>query len=227
MNLDDDTSRLEAVSPGEEVNVLPSELGTGVFAKNDVRAGQRIFTELPVIQISDTEFISAYIALKDRRQASSRYAVYGVLLHAGGHLPTLRRFAQGDRAVFDAALLTEIDAAAAEAARGRGEAAEMQCRSDLVTWQSNAMQGRDYLAIFLRGCRINHSCEPNASLASARGALEVRALRDIGQGEELRVNYAGEELLARAVAPRRRALASTWGFHCLCARCVAEAAAAP
>lgn len=38
----------------------------------------------------------------------------------------------------------------------------------------------------------NHSCVPNASLQFEGRRATMRALRDIGEGEEIRISYIGQ-----------------------------------
>jgi uncharacterized protein len=52
----------------------------------------------------------------------------------------------------------------------------------------------------------NHSCAPNATMRIRNGRIELYAMRDIAQGEELTVNYGethhGGRLICRCGAPR-------------------------
>ncbi len=74
----------------------------------------------------------------------------------------------------------------------------------------------------LLGSRMNHSCLPNALRGPGQnGTVEVRALRDIGEGEEVNVSYISEAL-SKPTAPRRAILEARWQFKCLCERCQAS-----
>jgi SET domain-containing protein len=52
----------------------------------------------------------------------------------------------------------------------------------------------------------NHSCAPNATMRIRNGRIELYAMRDVAQGEELTVNYGethhGGRLACRCGAPR-------------------------
>jgi len=52
--------------------------------------------------------------------------------------------------------------------------------------------------VFHHTSRINHSCVPNAETVWRRkkGCLEVRAIREIGAGEEVRICYLGKVRLS-------------------------------
>jgi len=105
-------------------------------------------------------------------------------------------------------------------------------------------QPLDGTALFSTTCIMNHSCDPNVAVSWADAAapvawrkdvksiaeaelqegsetptkpltLEVRALRDIGIGEELRFTYISKDLPRKE---RKRALAE-YGFACKCELC--------
>ncbi|GBF88897.1 hypothetical protein Rsub_01396 [Raphidocelis subcapitata] len=73
---------------------------------------------------------------------------------------------------------------------------------------------------------LNHSCAPNTCAAPFGNVLVVRAATPILAGEELTTCYLGEPRLA-PIRARRAALRAGYGFHCQCARCVAEQRAFP
>jgi len=55
-----------------------------------------------------------------------------------------------------------------------------------------------YFLLIISTLRINHSCVPNAETVWRRkkGCLEVRAIREIGAGEEVRICYLGKVRLS-------------------------------
>jgi hypothetical protein len=66
----------------------------------------------------------------------------------------------------------------------------------------------------------NHDCTPSAvANVTADGAVTVRALRDIAEGEEVTISYVDAR---KSVDERRKTLALHYGFECKCARCVDE-----
>lgn len=72
---------------------------------------------------------------------------------------------------------------------------------------------------FPRFSRINHACEPNATLAipmNKAGPVVLRALRPIAAHEEVTFNYLGP---AYDAATARVKLYEQFGFCCTCARC--------
>lgn len=64
---------------------------------------------------------------------------------------------------------------------------------------------------------INHSCQPNSTWSNAgNGVMEVRALRDLNEGEEITLSYID---IDQDRSERRRALEETKHFFCECERC--------
>lgn len=81
----------------------------------------------------------------------------------------------------------------------------------------------DEAAVFENACLINHSCTPNTecSWSPSSETLQVVALRDIKQEEEIFISYLSDEDLGEDVGDRRRYL-ENWGFICYCDRCIGE-----
>jgi hypothetical protein len=69
------------------------------------------------------------------------------------------------------------------------------------------------------GTTVNHSCAPNCAFNSQGPALELRALRDIQEGEELFVSYID---LYQSRQQRQAELKATKFFLCTCARCASD-----
>ncbi|GMF19105.1 unnamed protein product [Phytophthora fragariaefolia] len=64
---------------------------------------------------------------------------------------------------------------------------------------------------------INHSCQPNCTWSNAGdGIMEVRALREIQEGEEITLSYID---IDKERAERRKELRETKHFDCHCERC--------
>lgn len=71
----------------------------------------------------------------------------------------------------------------------------------------------------------NHSCAANARTRfcdSSETEIMITADRSIDAGEEIFINYLGDECAAMESSERRAMLHSTYHFHCMCPRCVAE-----
>ena len=93
----------------------------------------------------------------------------------------------------------------------------------------------------MRGCRFrapsgkmlllaqtslfNHSCHPNAAVYrhdADREKVQVRVLRDVGEGQEVALCY-DSALYHMPTARRRELLRARWGFECGCPRCTGSA----
>ncbi|PPQ93633.1 hypothetical protein CVT25_000819, partial [Psilocybe cyanescens] len=74
-----------------------------------------------------------------------------------------------------------------------------------------------YTAICNLGSRINHSCAPNIdnAFAMASSSFQFRASRDIEAGEQLFHSYCGVDL----TATERKAELAPYGIVCSCAAC--------
>lgn len=91
----------------------------------------------------------------------------------------------------------------------------------LAIFRSNAFDiGRDRQAIFPRIARINHSCVPNAQGHFHEGLerLNIHATRDILDGEEVMINYLKETGVALR-RQRQGKLLEGYGFDCDCPAC--------
>ena len=72
---------------------------------------------------------------------------------------------------------------------------------------------------------FNHSCHPNAAVYrhdADREKVQVRVLRDVGEGQEVALCY-DSALYHMPTARRRELLRARWGFECGCPRCTGSA----
>lgn len=102
-------------------------------------------------------------------------------------------------------------------------------------WSSSAT-GRS--GLYPRISRLNHSCNPNAIVTDDEDGEEqqqqqqqrlvVKAKRDVKCGEELLLNYLGDDdvKMGTPFVERRRKLEESWDFLCTCDRCCEEEEAA-
>jgi hypothetical protein len=82
--------------------------------------------------------------------------------------------------------------------------------------------------VFETCSRFNHSCVPNANFVWNEGAqkMEVRAIEEIQEGDEILLSYLGSELALADRPGRQQALLLRYGFRCQCAACGLEASEA-
>jgi len=76
--------------------------------------------------------------------------------------------------------------------------------------------------LFLNLSLANHSCCPNSSWtggAKNPRQLELRAAKEIPEGEEVTVNYIIVEARFQDKSVRQARLLDGWGFHCVCSLC--------
>ncbi|KAL0334254.1 UNVERIFIED_CONTAM: Histone-lysine N-methyltransferase ATXR4 [Sesamum angustifolium] len=75
-------------------------------------------------------------------------------------------------------------------------------------------------AVYVLPSLYNHDCDPNVNIVWVENVdAKVKALRDIEEGEELRICYIDASMDYKA---RQRILYEGFGFHCNCPRCVSK-----
>ena len=185
--------------------------GRGLFALRRIRAGERIFTEEPLLAIRPPAPAHPGQGYRADEVAVVADAAAAALSSAG-------------RAEFLAC--HEHRGPGEEAERVRSPASYARRRA-LYVLRSNAYMlpdGRS--AVFPRLARANHDCAPSAAHIwhpAARGdRVALVAARDIAAGEEITVTYV--DLLTDATARRERL--AQYGFRCGCAVCAAATGAA-
>ncbi|KAL1699769.1 hypothetical protein EV121DRAFT_295828 [Schizophyllum commune] len=158
--------------------------GLGVFALQDLAAGELVFSERPLLVVPTSVTECEWEACAARLPP----AALGALV-----------------------ALADIDP------RGGGRPAARRIRTNGIPAPSLCNSGTDYLAVGALSARVNHSCTPNAVLRfdSRALTLELRVLRYVPAGDELRVSYVDAGL---PLAARRAALAP-WRFTCDCSSC--------
>lgn len=73
-------------------------------------------------------------------------------------------------------------------------------------------------AVYMLPSFYNHDCDPNTHIVWLENAdAKLKALRDIEEGEELRICYIDTSMDVNA---RQRILADGFGFECHCHRCL-------
>ncbi|WJX17760.1 Histone-lysine N-methyltransferase atxr4 [Trifolium repens] len=73
-------------------------------------------------------------------------------------------------------------------------------------------------AVYILPSFYNHDCDPNAHIIWIDNAVaKLKTLRDIDEGEELRICYIDASMDHNA---RRKLLFRGFGFHCNCSRCL-------
>ncbi|XP_054154934.1 histone-lysine N-methyltransferase SMYD3-like [Oppia nitens] len=75
--------------------------------------------------------------------------------------------------------------------------------------------------LYLSGSQFNHSCRPNAATVFNGTELEVRAVRQISDTDEILVNYLD---LKMSATERRRKLREQYYFDCNCCQCLSSLA---
>mmetsp|Transcript_87782 Transcript_87782/g.146520 ORF Transcript_87782/g.146520 Transcript_87782/m.146520 type:complete len:515 (-) Transcript_87782:195-1739(-) len=70
----------------------------------------------------------------------------------------------------------------------------------------------------------NHHCQPNCVMATIKGCLSLRTVREVQAGEPLTISYinGGGDPVLLPIFHRRTLVQRAWGFVCQCSRCTAD-----
>ncbi|GFP79852.1 histone-lysine n-methyltransferase atxr4 [Phtheirospermum japonicum] len=75
-------------------------------------------------------------------------------------------------------------------------------------------------AVYVLPSLYNHDCDPNVNILWTESVdAKMKALRDIEEGEELRICYIDASMDYEA---RQMILSEGFGFQCKCLRCVSK-----
>eukprot|EP00667_Euglena_gracilis_P013284 EG_transcript_13694 len=87
-------------------------------------------------------------------------------------------------------------------------------------WAAGSPRPRaEQSALFARGSKAAHSCNPNAAYSSRTGELVYTAICPIREGDQVTLSYIARES-SLPTPHRRRRLLQTKDFLCRCERCV-------
>ena len=175
--------------------------GIGMFARHDIRRGQRILAESPLLDIL------LDIGSEGLDATAIDIAVSTLNEQDWTRFKSLSSAFEGSQLVGDS--------------RSRGS--PLVCRIQTNSFEAE-VDGRKHAYLFDKTSRFNHSCKPNISfyhnpLTQLRA---VYATRDIKAGEELCVTY-----LAKTYVPysqRQADLLERYNFTCMCEVCSASKA---
>ncbi|KAF2162531.1 hypothetical protein M409DRAFT_69105 [Zasmidium cellare ATCC 36951] len=184
--------------------------GVGVFAARDIPLGARIICDSPLLKIPTNQL----------------YLVWGPYCRLGND----------EKRQFDALYFWENNQLHLEQASRMflldptDEAIESDDEEELIAEHVRVMgtfavnnfeMSKGALGLFPNAARLNHSCVPNVhhSYNPTMNKLTVHAVRDIRQGEELVMNYIGQECHFWSHTMRWEYLRARYGFTCQCEAC--------
>ncbi|CAN8097912.1 unnamed protein product [Discula destructiva] len=214
--------------------------GLGVFAKQLIPRGTRIFSERPLLSIAHGgEGTGAGAILRGLRalNAGQRTALLGLSEGAPrGDVAVLRwgqvawyRAMEALKGGLGSHMQARVEDARRPACPSQQDATAVSLKIKehvriLAIFRSNAFDiGLDRQAVFPSISRINHSCIPSAEghFHEGLGTLNVHATRDIRDGEEVMINYLKETGVALR-GQRQAKLLEGYGFDCNCGACDAQ-----
>ena len=74
-------------------------------------------------------------------------------------------------------------------------------------------------ATYLNTSQFNHSCKPNCNFYFINNEIVVRSNQKIPAGGEIKISYGPNVMNTKSKKKRKRQLAESYGFNCLCEQC--------
>ena len=74
-------------------------------------------------------------------------------------------------------------------------------------------------ATYLNTSQFNHSCKPNCNFYFVNNEIVVRSNQAIRAGGEIKISYGPNVMNTKSKKKRKRQLAESYGFNCLCEQC--------
>lgn len=191
------------------VEVAITTKGRGLFAKQDIKAGDLIFCASPLVMAPDVFRPGSIDPLvPELRRACSASP------HSQRIVLELLSNGKSDPATV---VITEFSWKSAGAASQHSSIGITDEYLDGVA-QTNSFEDFGYTVLYPTIAMANHSCCPNATVVGVGHTTFVRANQAIKQGAEVCIPYFD---VLRPVAERER-LTVNWGFRCECPRCKVE-----
>jgi len=194
-----------------------SQNGLGMFATRDLSMGEHILTERPLTvtptAIPMPNFAKSLVGLTDEQRSKAILDEW----EKAFLLPCFTRLDPATQEDF-------LNLANSHTADGSGPIlGVIRTNGFEVAGVIDPEPNGEYAAVCKIMCRINHSCSPSADrlFDVASFSFQLRATRDIKQGEEIFVSYCN--VLEKA-ADRQEYLAS-YGIKCICTSCLPDTTA--
>ena len=183
--------------------------GRGLVAAKNIKIGEVIFTDKPVIKIFTKR-------ANDINDFNTFEENIGSVLEQLNKLPSeaIRQFQElrvpdGMLGQENAFILTYLKFIANSRTRYANDGSELHCHM-----------------LSLNNALVNHSCVPNVTMGAEKLSdehkVELRAIKDISRGEEVTVSYLNEDFISNFGLNRenrREKLKSALGFDCNCSFC--------
>ncbi len=194
--------------------------GLGVFAKTFIPRGTRIFSEAPLLALSQGQTAGDIYSASRSLSSDDKRRFLGLSTHVTNELKIMRWI----QAVWYT--LTHTIASLFRGEKGIGARSWPNPKEHVTVlsiFRNNAFNlgssSPFQQAVFPKISRINHSCIPNAqgNFHDELGRFNIHATRDIETGEELTLNYMQELGVGREM--RQERLMSGYGFSCECTAC--------
>jgi hypothetical protein len=190
--------------------------GLGVFASSHIPRGTRIFSERPLIAITQAQDAGDIFSASRLLSVKDRGKLLGLSSHTTTELSILRwnqtlwhtlKYTLSALSSLKIPKLTSIKEHVTILSIFRSNSFNLGSKSAIQQ------------AVFSKISRINHSCLPNAqgNFHEGLGRFNIHATRDIATDEEVTLNYLHDHGAIREARMGR--LSSGYGFDCGCPAC--------
>ncbi|KAL7625257.1 hypothetical protein AAE478_004473 [Parahypoxylon ruwenzoriense] len=193
-------------------------LGYGMFATMPIPKGTRFVIDQPIMTLSPkaeksiNEFCREYDSLSPKAEKEFNS------LHCD-QAKELKLLTSG-RMEFNEWYDLHIAQGQDINLRARHNAVNRYIRANATYYTNCANSYNGYTALYPYFSRANHSCDPNTTWEPKVSGCDMKASRDIAQGEQIFVSYI--PLGKNRKRAERQAILSGWGFLCACTLCEAE-----
>jgi hypothetical protein len=193
--------------------------GFGVFAKQLIPRGTRIFSEPPLISLRQDQDASAILTAARSIAIRDRVKLLKLSTTISRELSLIRWI----HVIYYNLKQTVFDIRNSREWTLPGVRTLKEQHRIVSVFRNNAFNldslSKFRQAVFNQISRLNHSCVPNAqgNFKDELGVFNVHATRLIKAGEEVTLNYLPEHSTPRAL--RQNQLQSTYNFTCSCAAC--------
>eukprot|EP00092_Neocalanus_flemingeri_P098317 GFUD01125364.1.p1 GENE.GFUD01125364.1~~GFUD01125364.1.p1 ORF type:complete len:335 (-),score=103.72 GFUD01125364.1:8-1012(-) len=190
------------------------EAGRGLVALKDIKVGELIDRDTAVIAIPANvnvwEAGEEIVRQLKKMSSTEKEEFYNLTRKDGIHQ-----------------LCDELmeDAAGDTKSHSKAQKLIKNCNEISIFFNNDIATDDSFRCLFLYFSLLNHSCDPNSfwtgSVKNPR-QLELRAAKDIKEGEEVTVNYILVEGRFIDRPTRHARLREGWGFYCKCSLCQGE-----
>lgn len=196
-------------NPFYEVRAVPGK-GYGCFALKDIKRGERILADDPLLVIPIADYLHNDILEAFAKLSPDDAELYFSLYSGHGQDPKK----------WPSYIHPQVEGRERLRIQQQHEARLGKEASLISIFQTNCMEMGKGAAVFPHAARFNHSCNPNACFSwnSAIGKETIHIMNDVRAGEEITISYCD---MVHDKKLRSWEL-KHYGFECDCRACAGD-----